>query len=325
MKTQWEISAQLELFSIIIISILLCSCWQILPDSTTQSSVIVSSKSQTLISSLAFVSSQSSVFSSSSSSSSVKASPAIIIETNYRNGNLLTISGKVTGVDISNNILLTYLGPISNGDIYNTPNARDIYKNYRLSPYQGISLISNGNFKLIYISAYSNESIIGFVIYPVGKTPALNFFVADFLIDSIFYSAYTTYNFLPVDFPYQNNLLPGNAGIVIDNTTLINTTSDIEGHVTGVKPGDAFIVFCIRVGQPNNWWIKPNTDHPKTIIAADGRFYCDVTTGGLDTNASSIVAYLFTNNYTVKFDPGGLIYNYMGEMDSQCAVKKVVR
>ena len=64
----------------------------------------------------------------------------------------------------------------------------------------------------------------------------------------------------------------------------------LRGRVHEVEPAAHRVVVYIRVG--GGWWTKPTFAEPATIIEPDGTWTCDITTGGLDHEATRIVAFL---------------------------------
>ena len=70
----------------------------------------------------------------------------------------------------------------------------------------------------------------------------------------------------------------------------------LQGQVWHVLPADHRIVVYIQVA--GNWWIKPYIDErKKTTIQCDGTFKVDITTGGVDETATSILAYVIPATY----------------------------
>ena len=65
---------------------------------------------------------------------------------------------------------------------------------------------------------------------------------------------------------------------------------NIIGLVFGVDPRDYCIVVYIKVF--GSWWTKPTFSAPFSIIQPNGVWKVNVTTGGADSSASQIVAYL---------------------------------
>ncbi len=70
---------------------------------------------------------------------------------------------------------------------------------------------------------------------------------------------------------------------------------DLRGNVLNADPNDFVVAVYIRVD--GLWWSKPYRDSPVTRINSDGIWVCDITTGGIDETATSIVAYLIPTDY----------------------------
>ncbi len=69
---------------------------------------------------------------------------------------------------------------------------------------------------------------------------------------------------------------------------------NLKGRVACVVPANHMVVVYIFV---SGWWVKPTFASPLTSIQADGTWITDITTGGLDQNATKIVAFLVPNGY----------------------------
>ncbi|MFA6382039.1 MAG: immunoglobulin-like domain-containing protein [Candidatus Buchananbacteria bacterium] len=89
------------------------------------------------------------------------------------------------------------------------------------------------------------------------------------------------------------------ASVAISRVPLIAFTyvpvyGDTEGILKGVASSihqELFRVAVVeRVG--GGWWTKPSFGNPLSDIGSDGRWACDITTGGNDQNATEIWAYL---------------------------------
>jgi hypothetical protein len=65
--------------------------------------------------------------------------------------------------------------------------------------------------------------------------------------------------------------------------------------VSGVNPAEYRVAVYIQV--EGGWWTKPNFANPLTIIEPDSSWTCDITTGGLDQNATRISAFLVPQLY----------------------------
>jgi hypothetical protein len=71
--------------------------------------------------------------------------------------------------------------------------------------------------------------------------------------------------------------------------------NNLEGEVKGVKPSSYNVAVYIYV--VGGWWTKPYWAEPLTAINHDGSWSCDITTGGVDENATEIRAYLVPKGY----------------------------
>ena len=88
----------------------------------------------------------------------------------------------------------------------------------------------------------------------------------------------------------------GEPHLVLTYIPPYGTQEDLHGQVTHVCPDDYRIVVYIFVS--NGWWVKPTDSNPKTIINKDGGWVCDITTGGQDSQATKMAAYLIPNGYS---------------------------
>lgn len=108
---------------------------------------------------------------------------------------------------------------------------------------------------------------------------------------------------------FNNETMPNNWGSeIIDGpgTPSIELTyippygswnpGDIKGQVRHIKPNDYRVAVYIKVS--NGWWTKPYWNNPLMIIMPDGTWTCDITTGGIDSEATEIAAFLVPFNYT---------------------------
>jgi len=82
------------------------------------------------------------------------------------------------------------------------------------------------------------------------------------------------------------------------------TFADLKGSVSGVNYSNYAVAVYIEVY--GGWWNKPNWDSRLTPIGTtDGKFTCDITTGGKDQTATQIVAYLVPTGYVPPKAEGG--------------------
>jgi hypothetical protein len=77
------------------------------------------------------------------------------------------------------------------------------------------------------------------------------------------------------------------------------------GMVFGVSPTDYQVAVLIRVHS--GWWTKPTFASPLTPIWMNGFWETDITTGGADSEASEIRAYLIPKTASVPTVGGGSI------------------
>lgn len=75
----------------------------------------------------------------------------------------------------------------------------------------------------------------------------------------------------------------------------LGSSEYLSGKVVGINPEEYAVVVYIRVG--GGWWIKPTFADPITLIASDGTWNCQYATGGSDTSATVIRAYLIPTGY----------------------------
>jgi hypothetical protein len=65
--------------------------------------------------------------------------------------------------------------------------------------------------------------------------------------------------------------------------------------VEHVAPVDDFVAVYIKVN--GGWWTKPTFADPDTSINCDGSWTADISTGGEDTQATAISAFLLPIGY----------------------------
>jgi hypothetical protein len=84
--------------------------------------------------------------------------------------------------------------------------------------------------------------------------------------------------------------------IQITNVPPFGLNLDLGGYVTGVSPSAARVAVFIFIPS-SGWWSKPYCDPQLTAINADGSWTADVTTGGVDAQATKITALLVSSGY----------------------------
>jgi hypothetical protein len=74
-----------------------------------------------------------------------------------------------------------------------------------------------------------------------------------------------------------------------------NPQCRLYGKVEHVPPGDYNVAVYIRVGS--GWWTKLTWANPVTPIDCRGLWSCNIVTGGSDTLANTIAAFLIPAGY----------------------------
>lgn len=96
---------------------------------------------------------------------------------------------------------------------------------------------------------------------------------------------------------------PGNPTIQFTYVPPYGSNNDLKGEVLHVKPADYRVAVYIKVR--GGWWTKPYWTSPLTAIMPDGSWICAITTGGVDQEATEIVAYLLSTGYNPPLMSGG--------------------
>jgi glucan 1,3-beta-glucosidase len=84
--------------------------------------------------------------------------------------------------------------------------------------------------------------------------------------------------------------------MVLDYVPKIGEFSDLTGRCYGLDPTQYKIAVYIKVN--GSWWLKPYFEWPYTPIGRDGKWTCDITTGGVDETATDVAAFLIGKDYT---------------------------
>jgi len=90
----------------------------------------------------------------------------------------------------------------------------------------------------------------------------------------------------------------GTPSIAFTSVPALGSTDSLNGRVLHVIPANFYVAVYIFVPNGEGWWIKPTFATPDTTVNCDGTFSADVTTGGLDTEATIITAFLLPNTYS---------------------------
>lgn len=97
---------------------------------------------------------------------------------------------------------------------------------------------------------------------------------------------------------------PGTAMVEFEKVPAINSFEDLAGRVRHVNPTVHSIAVYIQVS--GGWWTKPTFAQPLTVINPDGTWRTDITTGGIDPQATEIAAYLLPIGIIAPLAAGAL-------------------
>lgn len=97
------------------------------------------------------------------------------------------------------------------------------------------------------------------------------------------------------------------------------SSNDLRGRVYNVAPQDFKVLVYIYI---TGWWTKPYFNSPSVPIQADSTFACDITTGGYDTSASAIAAFVVPIDFPPPLMGGG--GTLPGVLDSASVAKITV-
>jgi hypothetical protein len=84
--------------------------------------------------------------------------------------------------------------------------------------------------------------------------------------------------------------------ILVTNLPAYGSADNLAGVVLGADPGTCAVAVFIEV-PPYGWYSKPTCAQALTPVRPDGSWSADITTGGMDTNATRMAALLVGTNY----------------------------
>ncbi len=92
---------------------------------------------------------------------------------------------------------------------------------------------------------------------------------------------------------------PGAPSIEFTYVPPYGSSEDLHGRVRHVEPSLCAVAVYIFAPWPagGGWWTKPTHANPVTAVLADGSWTADITTGGVDEQASRIAAFLLPKGY----------------------------
>jgi exo-beta-1,3-glucanase (GH17 family) len=85
----------------------------------------------------------------------------------------------------------------------------------------------------------------------------------------------------------------------------LGSSDNLVGNVSHIVPADNYVAVFIHV--EGGWWTKPYWSSPETLIACDGSWTTDITTGGDDPQADQIIAFVLPASFQVPLAYGGFI------------------
>jgi hypothetical protein len=112
---------------------------------------------------------------------------------------------------------------------------------------------------------------------------------------------------------------PGSASLDITKVPAYGTFDNLEGQVLHVPWMDYAVAVYIDVG---GWWTKPTFACPLTPIQIDGRWVCDVTTGGVDELATACAVYVVPVDYNPPLLGGAV--DLPAELDDNSVARVIV-
>jgi hypothetical protein len=82
--------------------------------------------------------------------------------------------------------------------------------------------------------------------------------------------------------------------ITITQVSSYGVTGSASGAVKGVNPSNYKVAVYIYV---SGWWNKPYWNSPLTKIKSNGKWSCNINTGGNDIKATRVAAFLVPAKY----------------------------
>jgi hypothetical protein len=139
---------------------------------------------------------------------------------------------------------------------------------------------------------YRATRISAFVI-PKHETPPIRSGELN-LPQSLYDMAITHKSIMRIGVP-EKPCESGKPSIELTYTPKIEEDHNLIGRACNVIPKDYKVAVYIYV---HGWWTKPTYKNPLTNIESDSLFECDITTGGYDSSATKIAAFLVRSGYS---------------------------
>lgn len=94
--------------------------------------------------------------------------------------------------------------------------------------------------------------------------------------------------------------IPGGEGTPTIELTCVpryGSEEFLQGQVWHARPDDYKVALYIYIARLSNWWTKPTFAQPLTAINCDGSWKTPYATGGIDSLATILLAFLVPKNY----------------------------
>lgn len=98
------------------------------------------------------------------------------------------------------------------------------------------------------------------------------------------------------ELPARRQVAP-NPGIAFTSVPDWGSTAWLRGTTWGADPDEYGVAVYISIGGGAGWWTKPYSYAPLATLSQDGDWAVDITTGGVDSLAITIAAYLVPLDY----------------------------
>lgn len=88
------------------------------------------------------------------------------------------------------------------------------------------------------------------------------------------------------------------ASVQLTSVPPYGSTNYLAGRVHGVDPASHRVAVLIYIASAGGWFTKPTCAAPLTTIQSDGTWSANITTGGADSNATRLVAYVVPASFS---------------------------
>jgi exo-beta-1,3-glucanase (GH17 family) len=102
-----------------------------------------------------------------------------------------------------------------------------------------------------------------------------------------------------------SSYLPGKPSVQLTRVPAYGSYDGIWGLVCGVPTSE--YVVATYIYAYSGWWSKPTWANPTVSIDADGTFYVNTVTGGVDHTATSFLVFVIPKTYSPPLASGGSV------------------